>query len=75
MVFIYETFGKSHKYLNQQFFTAVPEEFLKPATPDYVVRDTDLFSFRLSNLKMTTANTTMAIQCERIKIIPKFLSD
>ena len=31
--------------------TAVPQEFLKHAAPDYLVRGTDLFSLRLSNKK------------------------
>ena len=48
--------------------------FKKHAISDYLVRGTDLLSLRLSNLKMTTANT-IAIQCEWIKIIPIFLSD
>ena len=47
-------------------------EFLKHAIPDYLVRSTDLFSLRLSNKKLTTANITIAIQCEWIKIIPIF---
>ena len=34
------------------------------------VRGTDLFSLILSNKKMTTANTTIVILCEWIKIIP-----
>ena len=38
--------------------TGVSEELLKHTTPDYLVRDTDLFSLRLSNKKMTTANAT-----------------
>ena len=37
----------------------MPQEFLKHAIPDYLVRGTDLFSLRLSNKKMTTANTTI----------------
>ena len=43
--------------LEQQFLTCVlwrtgvPQGFLKHAVPDYVVRDTDLFSFRFSNFK------------------------
>ena len=37
----------------------LPQEFLKHAIPDYLVRGTDLFSLRLSNKKMTTANTTL----------------
>ena len=38
----------------------------------YLVRDMDLFSIILSNKRMTLANTTIAIQCEWIKIIPVF---
>ena len=44
----------------------------KHTTPDYLVRDTDLFSLRLSNKKMTTANRTLAVRYEWIKIIPVF---
>ena len=39
------------------------QEFLKHAKPDYLIRGTDLFSLRLSNKIMTTANT-IAILCE-----------
>ena len=56
--------------------TGVPQEFLKHAIPDYLLRSTDLFSFRLSNENMATASTAMAIWCERIKVIYAFfLSD
>ena len=55
--------------------TGVPQEFLKYAITDYLVRDTDLFSLRLSNKKMTTAIITIAVWCELIKMIPIFLSD
>ena len=48
-------------------------EFLKHAIPDYLVRSTDLFALRLSNKKLTTANITIAIQCEQIKIKPIFV--
>lgn len=34
--------------LGQQFLSGVPQEFLKFATPDSVVRSTDLFSLILS---------------------------
>ena len=37
-----------------------------------LLRGTDPFSLRLSNRKRTTANTTVAIQCEWLKIIPIF---
>ena len=37
--------------LYQRFPTGVLQEFLKHAIPDYLVRSTDLFSFRLSNNK------------------------
>ena len=40
-----------------------------------LLTDTDLFPLKWSNKKMTTANTTIAIWCEYIKIIPIFLSD
>ena len=56
----------------QQFSTGVPQEIVKQARPDCLVRGTDLFSLRLSNRKMTTANTTLAVQCEGIKIISIF---
>ena len=52
--------------------TGVPKEFLKRVIPDYLVRGTDLFSLRLSDLKMATANTTVAVNCERTNIIPIF---
>ena len=42
-------------------------EFFKNATPDYLVRGTDLLSLRLSNKKMTTANES--------KLYLYFLSD
>ena len=50
----------------------MPQEFWKHAIPDCVVRGTDLFSLRVSDKKMTTANTRRAIQCEWIKIMPIF---
>lgn len=43
--------------------TGVLQEFLNHAIPDYLVKDTDLFSLRIKFLKMTTGNTT-AIRCE-----------
>ena len=70
-----KNFFQWHLPLGQQFSTSVNQEFFKNAIPDYVVRDTDLISFRLSNKKMTTANTITDIWCEWIKIIPMFLSD
>ena len=62
-------------YSRPMIFNSVLQEFLKHAIPDYLVRGTDLFSLRLSNKNMTTANTTIAIWCEWIKIIPILLSD
>ena len=50
--------------LPKQFSTGVLQEFLKHAISDYLVKGTDLFFFRLSNKKMTTANTTIAVWCE-----------
>ena len=44
--------------------TNVSQEFLEHSIPDYLIRGTDLFSLRLSNKNMTTANTTIAVQCE-----------
>ena len=41
--------------------------------PDDLVRDTELFSLRLSNKSMTAAHTAIAVQCEWIKIIPIFV--
>ena len=41
-----------------------PQEVLKHATPDCLVRGTDLSSLRLSKKNMTTANTTVAVQWE-----------
>ena len=49
---------KTKNNLDQRFSTSVPQEFLTHVVPDYFVRGTDLFSLRLSNFKMTTANTT-----------------
>ena len=43
--------------LDQRFSIFVSQEFLKYANPDYLFRDTDLFPLRLSNKKLTTANT------------------
>ena len=59
----------------QRFSTSVLQEFLKHAIPDYLVKGTDIFFLWLSNKKMTTTNTTIAVWCEWIKIIPIFLSD
>ena len=56
--------------VKQQFSTGMPQEFLKHAIPDYLVRSIDLFALRLSDKKMTTANTTIAIQCARITEYP-----
>ena len=39
-------------------------DFLEHTVPDYLVRGTDLLSLRLSNKKMSAANTMIAIQCE-----------
>ena len=47
--------------------------FLKHEIPDCLVRSTDLFSLTLSNTKMTIANTTAAVCCEWIKIMPIFV--
>ena len=41
----------------------MPQDFLKHAIPDYLVRGTDLFSLRLSNKKMTAANTALQWKC------------
>ena len=62
--------------LRQQFPTRVQwlQEFLKPAIPDYLVRGADLFSLRLSNKKMTTANTTVvAVWCECLVLNHKYI--
>ena len=48
------------------------QEFLNHATPDYLVRGTDLFSLRLPNKKMTTVDAAIAVLCEWIKITPIF---
>ena len=58
--------------VEQRFSTGVPQEFLEHAIPGYLVRVTVLFFLRWSNKKMTTANTTIAVWCEWIKIIPVF---
>ena len=55
--------------VRQRFSTGVPQEFLKHAVPDYLVKGTDLFSLRLSNLKKkTAANTTIAIGVNESKL-------
>ena len=63
------TWKYAHR-LEGWFSTSVPQELFKHAIPDYVVRGTDHFSPRLSNKKMTIANTAITVQCEWIKIIP-----
>ena len=55
---------KKKKKPKELSLTSVPQDFLKHTIPDYLVRGTDLFSLRLSIKQMTTANTTMAVQCE-----------
>ena len=50
--------------LRQQFSNAVPQVLLKHAVPAYLVRGTDLFSVRLSNKKIITTNTKIAIWYE-----------
>ena len=54
-------------------FHWTPREFLKHAIPDDLVKGTHLFSLWLSNKKLTTANTSIAFQCEGIEVIPMFL--
>ena len=45
-----------------------PQEFLKHAVPDYLVRGTDLFSLRWSNKKMTAlAGVAQWIECQPVK--------
>ena len=65
--------GEKTYSIKAVIFNCCATEFLKHAVPVYLVRNTDLFSFRLSNLKMTTTNTTIAVHSERIKIIPIFV--
>ena len=50
--------------IEQQFSSSVQQEILKHAIPDYLLRATDLFTLRLSNKKMTIANTIITIWCE-----------
>lgn len=52
------------------YHTGMPQELLKDAISDYLVMGTDLFSFKLSNGKMTTTNIIIAVWCEWIKKIP-----
>ena len=54
------------------YYSSNFSEFLKHAIPGYLVSGTDLFPLRLSNKKMTTVNTTIAVWCKGIKIIPIF---
>ena len=56
--------GHSAFHLGQRFSTSESQKLLKHALPDCLVRGTDLFSLRLSNKKMTAANTTVAVQYE-----------
>ena len=58
--------------VDQRFPTSAPQECLKPATTDCLVRGTEVSSLRRSNKKRTTANTTIVVQCEWIKILPIF---
>ena len=62
---------REYNAVEQQFSTLVLQELLKHAIPDYLISDTDLFSLRLLNKTVTTANT-IGVWCERIKIIPIF---
>ena len=63
------TAGCTKKSLHySDFSTGVLQECLKHAVSDYLGRDTGLFSLRLSNLKMTTANTTTAINTNESKV-------
>ena len=60
----------------QWFSTSVSREFLKHAIPDYLVRVSELFFLKLSKKKQkTTANATMEVWCEWVKMVPNFLSD
>ena len=68
------SYKPSLHFPDQRFSTGVLQEFLKHSMPDYSVKGPDLFFFRVSNKKMTTANT-VAIWYERIKVIPIFLPD
>ena len=61
-----ESFCSSVVILYQQFSSGVLQEFLKHTEPvcfTYLFRSTDLFSLKLSNKKMTAADT-IAILCE-----------
>ena len=53
--------------MKEQFSAGVPQEFLKHAVPGNLVGGPDLFSLRLSNQKMTTANTTIVISVSESK--------
>ena len=59
----------------QQLSTTVPQEFLKHAVPDYLVRDINLFSLNFQMKQWQQASSTITIWSEWIKIIPIFLSD
>ena len=45
-------------------FSQCAQELLVRTMPHYLVRGTDFFSLRLSNKKMSTANTAIAMWCE-----------
>ena len=59
---------------SQRFSTSVPQACLKHATPDYLVRGTDLSSLRLWNKKITTANTTIASSVNESKLYLYFFA-
>lgn len=59
----------------QGFSTGMPKELLKHAIPDYLVWDPDLFSLRLSNLKLSTANTIVMLNVNESSKYLMFWSD
>lgn len=65
----------STSVVQSRFPTCVLLEFSKPAIPEYFVRATDVFFLRLTNKEMTSANTTVATQCECLVLNHKYIQD
>ena len=67
-------FIRFKRYCKPEIFNQYTARIFKTCNT-YLVRGPDLFSLRLSNLKMATANRAITICCELIKTIPVFRSD
>ena len=80
ILFTWLFFGKEQQWYNffpclraVLFNRSTLQEFLKHAIPGHLMRGTDLCRSRSSDKNMTTANTTIAIWCEWIKVIPIYI--